>query len=424
MTNLYGKVHFHIYNQSVFDFDFMSIKNEIHGKEILILGNPPWVTNSKLGLMESNNLPQKSNYKKSKGLDAITGKGNFDIAEYITNQLLHFVDTENAVLAFLLKNSVIRNIIHEQRKSKLHISNIRQLNIEADQEFNASVSASLFYCKIGMPAMDICDVYNFYNQRLLYSYGWISDKFVANVEKYEQIKDIDGVSPLTWWSGIKHDCAKIMELTKENDKYINGLGEVVDIEDEIIFPLVKSSDIKGDTISSTRKYIILTQHSPSEDTMYLQFKYPKAYQYLLLHADLLDGRKSIIYKNRPRFCIFGVGDYTFRKYKIVVSGLYKNAQFAIVSLIDNKIALTDDTCYILGFDNYEEAKQTLDVLNGEQVQSFIQSVYFVDDKRVITKDLLMRINLIQALKLSCKPITMQYYNYLYKRQVPMQSSLF
>ena len=66
--------------------------------------------------MQSENLPIKSNFKKVKGIDAITGKGNFDIAEYICGQMLDFLKGEHATLAFWVKNSVIKNLIYEQKK--------------------------------------------------------------------------------------------------------------------------------------------------------------------------------------------------------------------------------------------------------------------------------------------------------------------
>src|SRR5207249_9257440 len=46
---------------------------------LLVVGNPPWVTNAGLSAIGSSNLPQKTNFQKYAGLDAITGKSNFDI---------------------------------------------------------------------------------------------------------------------------------------------------------------------------------------------------------------------------------------------------------------------------------------------------------------------------------------------------------
>ncbi|NJO90752.1 MAG: hypothetical protein HC831_18660 [Chloroflexia bacterium] len=42
----------------VFDYDFKSLAKQFSEKEILIIGNPPWITNSKLGSLNSSNLPK------------------------------------------------------------------------------------------------------------------------------------------------------------------------------------------------------------------------------------------------------------------------------------------------------------------------------------------------------------------------------
>ncbi len=387
-------------HENIFDFDFRKIKNEIRGKSVLAIGNPPWVTNSKLGEMGSDNLPAKTNFKNNKGLEAITGKGNFDIAEYICIQLIENLSAENVHFAFLLKNSVIKNIIFEQKSGKSSLSRICQLNIDAQKEFGVSVSAALLFMNLFGGNEKCCKVFDFYTKKYLYNFGWVGYKFVANIENYMQSKEIDGVSPFMWRSGLKHDCTKVMELTKNNGLYYNALGEVVDIEEDVIYPLVKSSDIKGDIVAKTRKYVIVTQHNTNDDTSLMQSKYPKAYKYLLAHSDYLDNRKSSIYKDRPRFCMFGIGDYTFKKYKVIISGLYKQTRFSLLSDIDGKTAVCDDTCYMLGFDNFAVAQLTRDILNSKPVQDFINSICFYDAKRAINKDLLMRINLLPALQLA------------------------
>ena len=41
-------INIHLYHENVFDFDFRRITEHINGRVVLTLGNPPWVTNSKL----------------------------------------------------------------------------------------------------------------------------------------------------------------------------------------------------------------------------------------------------------------------------------------------------------------------------------------------------------------------------------------
>ena len=393
------KINVHLFHENIFDFDFKKIISNISGKRVLVIGNPPWVTNSKLSEIGSDNLPKKTNFKKVKGLEAITGKGNFDIAEYICIQLIEKLSANNVHFAFLLKNSVIKNLIYEQKAGKSFLSQITQLNIDAQKEFSVAVSAALLSMNLFGGHERSCKVFDFYSKTPLYRFGWVEDKFVANIENYVKSKEIDGISPFIWRSGLKHDCSKVMELSKIGEQYINGLGEVVDIEKDVIYPLIKSSDIKEDVITNTRKYVIVTQHSTNEDTAQMRTNYPKAYQYLLNHAEYLDKRKSSIYKDRPRFCMFGVGDYTFKKYKVVISGLYKQTRFSIVSEIDGKTAVCDDTCYILGFDDYSVARLSFGILNSKAVQDFINSICFYDAKRAINKDMLMRMNILSAFNL-------------------------
>lgn len=386
----------HLLNENIFNVDFNKIKALIRGKNILVLGNPPWVTNSDLGAYESNNIPIKANFKHVKGLDAITGKGNFDIAEYVTSQMIELINGEKASLAFIIKNSVIKNIVYDQKNTARHIVDIKQLSINALKEFGASVSASLLTLKSDSNGSRECRKYNFYSKKYIKTFGWIGNNFVSDSTKYKATKEIDGKSFLVWRSGLKHDCSKVMELSLKDGKYYNNLNELVDIEDDLVYPFLKSSDVKDEHIKECRKYVILTQHRTNEDTSYIKEKYPKTYKYLSDHAEYFKARKSSIYKGRPEFCLFGIGDYSFKKYKIVISGLYKQTRFSLVSTIDGKPVLVDDTTYQLGFDDILYAETTLRILNSPLVQEFVQSICFEDAKRPINKDLLMRIDLAES----------------------------
>jgi hypothetical protein len=55
----------------------------LNAEQVLIVGNPPWVTNAELSSLNSQNLPEKSNIKALQGMDAITGRSNFDIGEFV-----------------------------------------------------------------------------------------------------------------------------------------------------------------------------------------------------------------------------------------------------------------------------------------------------------------------------------------------------
>ena len=388
----------YIYNADFFKFDFASIinKSKYMGWNIAVIGNPPWVTNSSQGKNNSTNIPSKKNIYGLKGIDAITGKSNFDISEYITLYLLKLAQMNNGGISFLLKNSVIRNILVKQSTENLHIGNIEQRLINASLEFNVSVEASCFLAQFNCIPSLTCRILDFYSNSYIQEYGWVKDAFVSDTKLYNIVSKYDKKSSYIWRSGIKHDCASILELTFSDGVYQNGLGETVQIEEDLIYPLLKSSDIRKYQNDNYRKYVIVPQRNVGEDTSMLKYSHPLAFAYFTKHEKVFSSRKSSIYKSKDRFSIFGIGDYSFKPYKIVVSSLYKTIKFVLVSPSPKgKPIMVDDTCYQLDFDNLEEARCIFDALASKEINSLLDSLVFKDAKRVVTKSLLMRLDLRQ-----------------------------
>lgn len=394
------KPEINLIHSSVFDYDFSIIAERHTNNKVLVLGNPPWVTNSKLGVRNSNNLPVKSNFKKHSGFDAITGKSNFDIAEYITLKMFDTFQHLNGQLAFLIKSAVIKNIISDQGVKKYNIGHLEKHIIDSKKEFNASVDASLFICTLNSSPSFICDEYDFYNNnQVIKRFGWLTDKLVSNTDDYIASSKIDGQCPFVWRQGVKHDCSAVMELTKEGTYLTNRLSENIEIENELVYGLIKSSDLKNIIINTTRKYTIITQRKVGQETNYIKTSYPNTYHYLSKHQGYFDARKSSIYKNKPAFSIFGIGDYSFKPFKVAISGLYKTSHFSLVLPIDGKPVMLDDTCYFIGFDRLEEALFALVLLNSKPTEKLLESITFSDAKRKFTKDVLMRIDLTNLLEL-------------------------
>jgi hypothetical protein len=398
---------------NVFDFNFKKIANEYVANNILVIGNPPWVTNSKLGSLNSDNLPKKRNFKNHSGLDAMTGKGNFDIAEFITLMMIETFQKINGNVALLVKNSVVKNILFDQVNKKYPISELEKLCIDSKKEFNVSVEACLFSCNLNSKSEFECSEFDFYfqnelrtiqrterrqDQRKAKRFGWFDGKFVSNIRTYIDTKDIDGESPFVWRQGLKHDCSSIMELDKVNGHYVNGLNEEIKLEDGLVYGLLKSSDLKNTVINQTRKFTIVTQKKVGQETNYIKVDYPKTYQYLTEHQENFSARKSSIYNNKPPFSIFGIGDYSFKPYKVAISGLYKTFHFTLILPQNDKPVMLDDTCYLIGFDKIEFAVYSLILLNSETTVQLLQSVTFSDAKRTFTKDVLMRIDLAELAK--------------------------
>lgn len=396
LSGSFGKTDIEIHHDDIFIHDFGETSFDDRDN-ILIIGNPPWVTNSEL---QGRNVPKKSNFKKANGFDAITGKANFDISEYIILHLLQQFKYRRGKLALLCKTQVARNIIEFLPATDLTASNFEMLLLDAKKEFNASVNACLFLSDLSGSAPDYsCKVTHFSNAgNTIGCFGWSKGNFVSDIDEYKKTSFLDGISPLVWRSGVKHNCAKVMELELSPEGILyNGLGEEVSIEQDLVYPLLKGSQLKLPVIKDTSKRLIVTQKRLGQDTTYIKENYPLLWEYLVSHEGSFDRRRSVLYRKSPRFSLFGVGEYSFSPYKIAISGLYKDSLFSMVAPIDNKPVMLDDSCYLLGLSNRKHALILLALLNSKLIQDFLRSVTFIDAKRPYTKNILMRVALLEAL---------------------------
>ena len=116
---------------------------------VLVLGNPPWVTSAQLSTLGSQNLPAKSNFQGRNGLDAVTGKANFDISEWMLIRLLETMNGRCGALAMLCKSSVGRKTLFHGWKHGIALERSALYRIEADSHFNAAVDAALLVTHFG-----------------------------------------------------------------------------------------------------------------------------------------------------------------------------------------------------------------------------------------------------------------------------------
>ena len=377
--------------KNIFGYDLSRFKE--YGDEILVLGNPPWVTNSEINI----NLPEKSNFKNLSGTDAITGASNFDICEYIIIKLINNFHDKNAVIAMLCKTSVARNVLKELERTATKVEYFMMLKFDAGKVFGINASACLLVTKLNRDSHKgyVCEVSDFNDPKKVL--GIIKAENGRLTSDKDGLRDFEGSCQYEWRQGIKHDCSRIMELEKTgSEKYLNKNNEQVRLEQTLVYPFLKSSSIKKAVIcDGFRKYVIVTQKKTGEDTSYIKEVAPETWKYLTDNKSLFDLRKSLIYKGAPAFSMFGVGNYSYEKYKVGISGFYKEPLFCLIYNdidIDHAVML-DDTCYYLSFKNFDEAYVCMLLLNCKAVRDFIYSISFQDAKRPFTKKVLQRLDL-------------------------------
>lgn len=369
---------------------------------ILVLGNPPWVTNSTVGALSGTNLPQKSNFQGLNGFDAITGKSNFDISEWMLIHLLEWLSGRSAVLAMLCKTVVARKVLLQAWKADVQISESALYRIDAMDYFGAAVDACLMVCVLKPGARSLeCGVFDGIEATTRQStFALRANRLIADLDALETYGHLFGTSARKWRSGVKHDCTRVMELQPEpgDGLYVNGLGEVVRLEEQFLYPMMKSSELAKRADPS--RMMLITQRSIGEATNSIADRAPLTWRYLEKHAEALDSRSSSIYRNRPRFSVFGVGEYSFTPWKVAISGFYKRLQFVSVGPKNGKPVVLDDTCYFLPCESEEEARELAQLLNAESAKGFFNAFVFWDAKRPITVNLLANLDL-DALAAEC-----------------------
>ncbi len=271
--------------------------------------------------------------------------------------------------------------------------------IDSKKYFSAAVDACLFYldCSDKKENSELVIFDSIENSVKKYTSGFYKNVYFEDLSKKSAL-EIYGKSQFIWRNGVKHDCSKVMEFTVSDNCLQNGYNETVDIESDLVFPYLKSSDLVKDKFVD-RKRILVTQKFINEPTDYIQIKYPKTWAYLTAHTEDFEKRKSVIYKNKFKYSIFSVGDYTFKPYKIAISGLYKSLCFKLIIPYEDKAVLLDDTCNFISFDTREKAEFILELLQSESALQYFNARISWEAKRPVKTEILNSIDFEKLAKI-------------------------
>ncbi len=356
------------------------------GARLLVLGNPPWVTSAGVGALGGQNRPARSNPGLS-GLDALTGRSNFDVSEWLTLRWLAALAAlpgDGHRLALLLKTATIRRVLSHHWGQGLPIVG-RQYGIDARRAFGAAVHAGLLDARPAPAPLD-CPTHPDLDAPAAGGFGWRDGTLVADAAAWDRARGFLG-GGRRWRSGIKHDCARVFELRPRDPAdpaagWRNGFGEPVDLEPDVVYPLMKSADVAR--ARPPRRALVMPQTTATADPAALAERAPRAWAYLQRHGERLDRRRSAIYRNRPRFSVFGVGPYSFAPFKVAVSGLYKAVRFTVVGPLRGRPVMFDDTVYMLPCADRAEADAIAAALDSPRGRDVIAALSFPEAKRPIT----------------------------------------
>jgi hypothetical protein len=308
--------------------------------------------------------------------------------------LLEALNGRKATLAMLCKTAVARKVLVHAWKNEISLCDAEIRSVDAATHFGAAVDACLLTGSLS-PArhQQNCRVYpRLGDSEPATVIGYHDNELLADVSAYHRWKHLAGEEIYKWRSGVKHDCSRVMELRRDGNRYRNGLAEVFELESDFVYPMLKSSEIANGRGKEPSRWMLVTQQAVGEDTAIIRETAPATWGYLERHADLLDQRASSIYRGRPRFSVFGVGDYTFSPWKVAISGFYKKLDFTVVGNFSGKPIVLDDTCYFVSCQSEEEACDVASVFNSAPAREFLSAYIFWDAKRPITIETLRRLD--------------------------------
>lgn len=390
-TGMAGRVS--LAEQDFFHADWPGLMGDCPGR-LLLLGNPPWVTNAEVSSLGGANVPLKNNFQGHRGIAARTGKANFDISEWMLIRLMESAASRPVVLAMLCKTATARKVLRHAWQKGGKVANASVHRIDAARHFGVSVDACLLVVETGTSGPHEAGLYSSLQYNAARTrFGLAGRDMVADLETYERWRHLEGLSLYRWRSGVKHDCAAVMELTVDSPgTFQNQLGERINLEPELVYPLLKCTPLSHGRLVPDR-WILLPQKRVGEPTDGLSASAPKAWKYLRSHASRFEARKSSIYQRGAPFSIFGIGDYAFRPWKVAVSGLHRPPHFHVVPPVAEKPVLFDDTCYFVPVESEEEALILADMLNSKPCAEFLRALSTPEAKRPVTVELLQRINI-------------------------------
>jgi len=375
---------------------------------LLVVGNPPWVTNSTLGTFVGTNLPQKSNFKGELGFDALTGKSNFDISEWMLGRLLDAARGRAFTLAMLCKSAVARRLFEQSAARGWELEG-EVYAVDARRHFGAAVAAVLLVVRAGADVSVVPA-----SERRWASFssltartpdghlGLAGGRVLPDADAHGATLDLEGDHHVAWRSGVKHDLARVMELVLEDGALKNGLGERVELEPDLVYPLCKSTDLARGRAPG-RRFVLVTQSRIGEDTLVIRERAPATWRYLERHAGAFAARKSRVYRGQPPFAMFGVGPYTFAPHKVAISALHKTPAFRALGPYAGRPVLLDDTAYFLPCASAEEAARYERALSSPVARAFFAARVFRDAMRPINKAVLGALSLEALVARAAEP---------------------
>ncbi|WP_135824712.1 N-6 DNA methylase [Halorussus ruber] len=188
--------------------------------------------------------------------------------------------------------------------------------------------------------------------------------------------------------GVKDDAQDVFSISRE---------EVGDLEPDLIYPYLKSRHVVKYGLFGHELRLVPLRKANEDNEAELREQYPETYQYLRTHREALENRSSSWLEKGPFYNVFGLGEYTWRDYKVVWCRLGFKPHFAVVSTVEDddvgeKQVVPGDHFMFVGTDSEAEAHFLCALLNSAVYQRSLDGVAS-EGKASLSKTVVSRLDL-------------------------------
>ena len=416
-----------------------------------VVGNPPWIGWEFL----SDDYKEKLNkiYLKIyrlfgfSGKEARLGHSNDDFLIVFTYLVIDKYLKNNGVLGFIVKQTLFKNVAGkifrkftiEKYEGKIPLKVVRVDDFVHIRPFDASSETAVITIKKGhcttypvdyiiwkkktkgriSPFAELGHIVRI-TQRLKckakpLSKEEITSQWIILSREKSEVPAAIGNSqsfPYEIRHGIKFDLNSVffVEILSKEDNLLTIVNKIkgskkklqrisTRIEPDLIFPILKPRNIRRKWCFEGYEYALVPQRTYGEDNENtLRKRYPLTYLYLTtFRRELIYERKSSWFKHGPFYSIFGIGEYTWKPYKVVWCRMGFKPYFVVISKISDKylgekLLMVDSTFEYIPLDKENEAHYVCAILNSESVQMAIKKMS-TESKCGISKSIISRLKI-------------------------------
>lgn len=319
----------------------------------LYLSNPPWV--NYLDLEETYRSKIKDlwleNFKVDKGFKLLLGDSRGDLSQLFMNFSIKKYLKENGKFAVVMPLTAIRS-------KNTSSSDFRSFDNYKVEEISEITNLSPF----ANTQRSSCVIVGVNSNKTTFPIPYHLYKDLNTIEKKELVKNSDSLI----FSDEMNIIGKSDYIARQG---VNTLGandvfffkEKPTLTSNIIKRLLKSSDITKWKCEPS--YWILFPYTNKKCLTPTELQnYPDEFNYFQSKKETLTKRKSKLIKDNF-YQLFGVGDYTFTKFKVVWRGLgAKKLQSVVIG--EDIIPNQSMNCYI-STDDEQEAYYICGIMNSE-----------------------------------------------------------